>query len=88
MLNLIRKEKVILRGLGKKREEGWGEAQRQLLREREQTGVEHYSAMPKGETKTQKHFRATAAIGKVCALFCQMLLRLMDFSLRLLVFLS
>lgn len=65
MLNLIRKEKVILRGLGKK---GGGGAQRQLLQEREQTGMEHYSWMPKGETKTQKHFRA-ATLGKVCILF-------------------
>lgn len=57
MLNLIRKEKVILRGLGEHREkgEGWhgrvGEGGRaaggwQLLQEREQTGMEHFGARP------------------------------------------
>lgn len=44
--------------------DGGGEwAQQQLLQERELTGLEHYSAMPKGDTKTQK-----AVLGKVSVL--------------------
>lgn len=47
MLNLIRKEKVILKGSGET--EGGGRGQ--LLRERAQTATEHYCVMPKGETE-------------------------------------
>lgn len=76
---------------------GWGEKGREggregdngsCCKEREQTGMEHYSAMPKRWDKSTKTFHGGSSTGWSARFVCQMLLFLMDFSLRLLVFLS
>lgn len=74
MLNLIRKEKVILRGLGRKGEERGGrEGGRGTTAAAAKKGSRQGWSITvqcrKGETKAQKHSTAAAALGEVRALF-------------------